>query len=557
MIKFERHPDIALNLAEWNKGGFKAMYAKDYLAGFAKVASGEWTERSFLRTLFGRDLWFLVCHGLGIKQANHPFWVKMCSEVENGPPSDTLDIWARFHGKSSILTIGETFQFQVNNPEKCTGIFCYARPAAKKPLRALKTLLEESDLLKWCFDDVLWQKPEVEAPKWSEDDGLVLKRSGSSRKESSIEAWGLTEGMPTGSHFERIVFDDLETEDIRESPDMLAKVFSKFQMAAVNLGTGSDTDQTRIIGTYYSHFGPNVKIGDMKFDDGRPVYNLRLVPGSIDGTREGQPVLMDAKVWERAKMSPHFNSQQLCNPTPDYEIKLDFAMLQPIEPRFMPKNRLKFVLIDPAGDDAQTKGVKNDSWAMGCISVEPVMDDLGTSKIFIEDAVCDSMSLNVAVDAAVGLYLRNGRITGVGIERVGTDSAYEHVRKALLAKGRYVKIKKTERDDGNMILLSPDGKSKTRRIESALSWPWNNGKIYYSTRLPSSILDKLREECAKFPLYHVDFLDMIAYVYKVIELMRFNFRCQDEDTDDEDETLTGRGGGHLSLLQGKSAVTGY
>lgn len=491
---------------------------------------------------------------MSVVSADHPFVVEICRDIESGPQSGTLDVYAREHFKSTVITQGETLQRRLREPDKCTGIFAYARPAAKAFLRSIKILCEQSDLLKWCFPEVLWAKPEAEAPKWAEDDGLIFKRKNNARKESTIEAWGLIEGMPTGRHFDDRVYDDIETDDIRESPDMLRKCYDKFEMSD-NLGVDGGTE--RVIGTFYSHYGPIKKIQDKKRIDGTPMYLTRIRAATHDGTKDGNPVLLSQERLDKLKMSVHFNSQQLCNPTPDYEIKLDFAMLQPIEPRFMPKNRLKFVLIDPAGDDAQTKGVKNDSWAMGCISVEPVMDDLGTSKIFIEDAVCDSMSLNVAVDAAVGLYLRNGRITGVGIERVGTDSAYEHVRKALLAKGRYVKIKKTERDDGNMILLSPDGKSKTRRIESALSWPWNNGKIYYSTRLPASILDKLREECAKFPLYHVDFLDMIAYIYKVIEMMRFNFRCQDEDTDDEDETLTGRGCGHLSPLQGKSAVTGY
>jgi hypothetical protein len=552
MIRFERHPEIAVTGAEWASGGFREHYTNDYEAIFRDVAAGKLAERDVLRSLFVNDLWFLIRFGFGIEKANHPFVVRMCREVERGPRTDTLDIWARFHWKSTIITQAETLQFQIKNPDKCTGIFCYARPAAKKPLRSLKVLLEESELLQWCFPEVLWKRPDVEAPKWSEDDGLILKRSNSSRKESSIEAHGLIEGMPTGSHFERNVFDDLETEDIRESPDMLAKVFSKFQMAQVNLATGSDSDQTRVIGTYYSYYGPNIQIRDLKYPDGRQMYRLRLVPGSYDGTKEGKPVLMDVNAWEKAKMSAHFNSQQLCDPTPQSEIKLDFSMMRPIEPKFLPKNRLKFVVVDPAGDDEVTKGTHNDNWAMGCISVEPVMDDLGTSKIFIEDIEYGHMKLDNAVDAAVGLYIRNGRIVGLGVERVGTDTTYEHIRKGLLAKGRHVRIKKSARDGGNLVLLSPDGKKKTRRVESALSWPLNNGKVYYVTSLDSGTLDEIRAECNKFPFFHVDILDMISYVYKLVEEMRFNFSLQ-EEVDRDDEDLDDK----PDYAQGRSAVGGY
>lgn len=555
MIKVDPHPEIAfptLPGAEYKAGGYKARYLFDYGAIFRDVVAGKLKEWDALRSLFVNDLWFLIRFGFGIEKANHPFVVNMCRAVQTGPRTDTLDIWARFHYKSTIITQAETFQFEIKNPECCTGIFCYARPPAKKHLRGLKVLMEESDLLQWCFPERLWKRPEVEAPKWSEDEGLILKRSSASRKESSIEAHGLIEGMPTGSHFERNVFDDLETEDIRESPDMLAKVFSKFQMAQVNLATGSDTDQARVIGTYYSYFGPNVQIRDLKYPDGRTMYHLRLVPGSDDGTREGKPVLMDANSWEKAKMNDHFNSQQLCDPTPRTDIKLDFSLFRPIEPKFLPKNRLKFVIIDPAGDDEVTKGTHNDKWAMGCISVDPVMDDLGTSRIFIEDVEYGQMVLSAAVDAGVGLYIRNGRITGLGVERVGTDTTYDHIRKGLLAKGRHVKIKKSARDGGNLVLLSPDGKKKTRRVESALSWPLNNGKIYYSTALDSGLLDELRAECNKFPFFHVDILDMIAYTYKLMEEMRFNFYLQEEvdagDEDFEDKP---------EYVQGRSAVGGY
>ena len=44
---------------------------------------------------------------------------------------------------------------------------------------------------------------------------------------------------------------------------MLDKVFSKFEMSYGNLGTGSDSDIIRIIGTYYSHSGPITRIQEI------------------------------------------------------------------------------------------------------------------------------------------------------------------------------------------------------------------------------------------------------------------------------------------------------
>ncbi|PIW33319.1 MAG: hypothetical protein COW28_04135, partial [bacterium (Candidatus Ratteibacteria) CG15_BIG_FIL_POST_REV_8_21_14_020_41_12] len=63
-----------------------------------------------------------------------------------------------------------------------------------------------------AFPDVVWRNPKRDAPLWSLDEGLVFKRK-TNRKEPTISAWGLTEGMPTGLHFERRVYDDIVTED--------------------------------------------------------------------------------------------------------------------------------------------------------------------------------------------------------------------------------------------------------------------------------------------------------------------------------------------------------
>jgi hypothetical protein len=524
MIKFERHPEIAITAEEWASGRFKTWYTKDYDAIFAAVAKRELDEKGVLRSLFANDLWFLIRYGFGIEKADHPFVVKMCRMVEEGSRTDTLDIWARFHWKSTIITQAETLQFEIKNPEKCTGIFCYARPAAKKPLRSLKVFLEESELLRWCFPEVLWERPDTQAPKWSEDEGLVFKRSGSSRRESSIEAHGLIEGMPTGSHFERNVLDDLETEDIRESPDMLAKVFSKAQMALVNLATGADTDQTRIIGTYYSHFGPNIKLRDLKYDDGRPIYELRLVSATEDGTRDGKPVWFDPISWEKAKKSAHFNSQQLCNPTPESDIKLDKRFLRPINRRLIPSNIFRFLVIDQAGGDETDKQSK-DMWNYCVLGIKPEMDEIGQSNVYILDVEADQMSHAEGIDGIVRMYLRNGVIMQLGVEKVGMSTTEIHITNALRAHGRNLSL-----NARNLVLLKPAGRSKVKRVESALQWPLNNGKLFYADDIPSKYIDAIMEEMDKFPLYHVDILDGIAYGYDMFKEFKFTSYLKQDNT---------------------------
>lgn len=542
-MNFKPHPQIALSKAEFNPKIHKTYYRYNYAKIFSEIASKKLDAIPTYRSLLLNDLFFMVCFGMQIEKANHPFVVEQCRVVQDGPRTDTLDVWARFHFKSVIITQAETIQYHLKNPEHCTGILAYVRPAAKAFVaKSIKPLLENSEFLKQCFPDVLWNKPESQAPKWSDDEGLVFRRKSDSRKESTIEAWGLVEGMPTGRHFERLIFDDIETDDIRESPDMLEKVYSKFQMANTNLGTGSDNDVVRIIGTYYSHFGPIVRIGQMKYDDGTPIYKLRVVPGSDNGERDGNPVLMEKNTWEKAKKSVHFNSQQLCNPTPVSDLKLDKDSLVPIAPDKIPRDVYKFMVLDQAGGD-ETDKQSTDLWSFAIIGVEPHYDDIGQSNIYILDVEADKMSHSEGINGVVTMYLRNGIIEQMGVEKVGLSTTEIHIANALKIKGRRLSLAA-----GNLVLLKPAGRSKERRVESALQWPLNNGKIFYSTAIHSKYIDAIRDEMDKFPFYHVDILDAIAYSYDMIKEYHFQHHYDQEQFQNYDYDYS---------ESGKSAIGGY
>lgn len=420
---------------------------------------------------------------------------------------------------STILTMGLTVKRILNDPECTTAIFSFKKPAADKFLMGIKETLEKPIMLE-CFPDVLYEKPETQSPSWSIQGGIRVKRGSASRKENTVEAFGLVEGMPTGGHFDHRIYDDVETADLCESPDQMGKCFSRFEMSD-NLGTNGGTEM--VIGTFYHHSGPLVKIRDKLNIHGAPMYRVNIKPATDNGQADGAPVLLSQERLDKLKTSIHFNTQQLCNPTPSADIRLDFSFLSPIDPSLLPPNRPKFVIIDPAGDASVQDRGKNDSWAMLCLSVEPKMDDLGTSNVFIEDAIVGEMALSEAVDAACQLYMRNGRINILGIEKTANDTTYEHIRNALRAKGRHLQLKKNDADAGNMILLKPAGRAKNRRIEAALQWPLYNSRIFYSTALNSHVLNMIRVEMEKFPFYHVDILDALAYLWDILQLPAYNF----------------------------------
>lgn len=535
MIKFTPHPEIALNQKEYDPQRHKAWYLYNYDAIFSDIASGKLPAVPTYRQLVLTDLFFITHFIMENPLYNCPFGVNACHMVQNNDPMTGYDveIWARGHLKSFSMTQAQRVQRILQNPELCALVMSYKKPASERFVFSVMQTLEKPILIQ-AFPDILYAKPSTQADSWSLQGGIIVNRKSKSRKEKTFEGAGLLEGMPTGGHWDDIDYDDVETLDTAKSPDVTKDLINAYEMSK-NLGMPNGMTRKRIIGTFYSHYGLLSHLIAKKTFDGKPMHKVRIIPATSDGTKTGKPIFLSQKALDELKTDPHsFNTQQLCNPTPASDVKIDFHCLRPIEYQFLPKNRLKFVVIDPAGDTAVMSSNRTDNWAIGCISVEPHMDELGLSKIFIEDIEYGQMSLEVAIDTAVAIHLRNGRITGTGIERVGTDSTYDHVMKGLRAKRRRAEIKKSERDNGNIVLLSTDQKKKATRIETSLAWPWNNGMVYYVSHLRDDALNEIREECNKFPFFHVDLLDMISYIYQVLEKMKFNFYLQVmEDQEDE------------------------
>ncbi len=501
-------------------------YKNDYGKLFADIANGHLDEVGTFKALILDDLWFIIYFVMEIPIANKKFVVDACRELEDGPASMTLDVWAREHFKSSIITIAETIQYVVKYPERCTCIFSYKKPAAENFLDSIRKTLEKPIMIR-CFPDILYEKPDTQAPSWSLQGGITIKRNSVSRKEATVETSGLVEGMSTGTHFERRIYDDVETADLAENPDQLDKCFSRFEMSD-NMGTDGGTE--RVIGTYYSHSGTLVRIQEKKTIDGKPMYITRIKAATDDGTIDGKPVFLSQERLDKLKTSDHFNSQQLCDPTPSGIRKLEGSLLRDIEPEFIPKNLFKFMVVDQAGDDTDGKG---DAWAFHVVGVEPKTDDIGASKVIILDSMITPLRETEATEEIVRMYLRNGIILQVGIEKVGISTTEIHVANALREHGRHIDVV-----NKTLVLLRPAGRNKNKRIESALAWPLYNSKLFISKDVPSVYRERLRNEMDKFPLWKRDGIDALSYVYDLIR--DYRFIIYDNDAPEEEPVdLTG------------------
>lgn len=463
----------------------------------------ETVERVVYRHLVLHDLFFIEYFILQIPNSNHPYVVERCKDVETGPPTMTLDIWFRGGYKSSIITGAETVQYHLLNPDHSSLIMSYKKGLAEK-LTDTTRKAYEMDFMKFLFPDLLWDNPNTQAPVWSIQNGFTIKRRNNTRREPSIYASGLVEGMAQGFHCERIIFDDFETEDMKDSADVMDAVFSKFEMAQF-LHTKTAADRQRVIGTIYSHLGPIMKVKDKKKLDGSPMYHCRIVPGTVGGEFDGKPVLWSQEVLDKEKTQPHYPTQVLCDPTPLKLRKLNSTYLMDIEPELIPKHVLKFMIVDPAGE---SNGKPGCDWAILNIGVDPKPDELGASNVYLMNAFIDQLSETEAPEAVARMYLTSGIILKVGVEKVAQSTAEIHIANALSAHGRRISV-----DDGSLVILRPAGRVKAPRIEKALAWPLNNAKLHMSKSVPKIYRDKIRLSMDQFPFGKLDGLDGWSYLY--------------------------------------------
>jgi predicted phage terminase large subunit-like protein len=272
-----------------------------------------------VRSLVCADLYYLlvrVCARVDMLPCagrpgfvDNQFAFERCRDVESNPDG-FLDLWSREHWKSSVITFGLTIQDILKDPETTFGIFSHTRPIAKAFLRQIMRELETNKALHAAFPDVLWGEDVRAAPKWSEDDGIIVKRK-SNPNEATVEAWGLVDGQPTSKHFKKLLYDDVVVAGSVTTPEMIAKVMVEMERS-YNLGTTPGVK--RGAGTRW-HFNDAYKtIADRK------TLEPREHPGRIGGTEDGASVLWsdDIHLAKRQEMGPYtYAAQILLNPKAD------------------------------------------------------------------------------------------------------------------------------------------------------------------------------------------------------------------------------------------------
>lgn len=501
----------------------------------------------FVRLLCRTDLFFLLWFGCSKSYIAKQWLLERCKEVEANPDGH-LDLWAREHFKSTIITYGLTIKNILashgDDPlpewprETTVGIISVTRPLAKAFLREIKETFESNDILKSLFPDILYEKPQTQSPKWSEDVGICVKRK-QVFKEQTVEAWGLVDGQPTGKHFFEVNYDDIVTQESVTNPEMIQKTTAAFGLSD-NIGTRGG--KYRIVGTPYHANDTLASI----IESGS--FKLRRHPGTFEGKwpielDKEAPLLTKQQLEDKyiKQGSYNFSCQLLLNPvaTSMQNFKLDDLKFFG---RFNHENSLAaniYILVDPANSKKSTADYT-------CMMVVACCSD---RNLYLVDIVRDRLNLKERTEKLIYLH-KKWRPIAVGYEQYGMQADIEHLQYEMdnlnyhfniirLGGGDWARLKKEDR----ISKLQPIFQSKRVYLPNRLAYVTSEGNAVDLVEI------FIKEEYTCFPVSkHDDMLDSLANILNP-DMGVFFPESEEYEENYRDE--------NHSYYQNRNATTGY
>ena len=517
-----KNSEAAFQFARWAQG--EEFYK--VVSAYANCHDDPNIDDSFIRTLGQLDRYYLGVFLCNRHDMLHPWIYERCREVESGRDGK-LDLWARFHYKSSIITFLGTIQEVLCNPDITIGLLSFSARQAKPFLRQVMQELESNEKLYNLYPDILWEKPRQQAPKWAENEGICVRRS-SNPKEQTVEAHGLVDGQPTGRHFDLIIYDDVVVQESVSTPEQIIKTTTQWELS-LNLGS-THYPRYQYAGTRYSYgdtYGTILQ---------RAAVKPRIHTATHNGQMDGLPVFLTEERWEEIKKTTSTYTvacQQLLNPIAGSDVAFLEEWWREWEIR--PYTMNAYIMVDPAS----SKKKSSNRTAMAVVGV-----DANYNK-YLLDGVCHRMSLSERWAILKRLRTKWKRAPGIrevkiGYERYGAQSDIEHFKEMMRIDGSSFPIYELNWVGGGG---SQSKKDRIQRLEPDLKdgsffWPYpTDSKRLTSLQrdakerkqdflLSSKILRKDENghsydlvkwvkdnEYSLFPTIHPDFLDALSRIY--------------------------------------------
>jgi len=371
------------------------------------------------------DRFYLLVRILGRIDCLHDWIYARCREVEENPDG-YIDIWARDHYKSTVITFAGIIQEILKDREITIGVFSHTKAVAEKFVTQIQQEFERNKILQWAFPDVLYANPSAQSPRWSVQKGLVVKRDGNP-KEGTVEAWGLVDGSPIGAHFKLMVLDDVVVPESVNTPEQIMKTTEAWSMAG-NLSM--EGGRTWIIGTRYHFADTYSEIMN------RSAAIARIYPATHNGQKDGRPVLFSYGEWEKRKrksLDSTLSCQMLCNPLGGTQRMFNVNDLKVYEAR--PRTLMGYLLCDPARSNKKTSA----NTAMVVVGI-----DAGGNK-YVLDGVDHKMDLMERWRHFRDFYERWIGAPGMvglkaGYESFGAQADLDYFQERMRVEGNYFEI---------------------------------------------------------------------------------------------------------------------
>lgn len=448
-------------------------------------------QRVIMAELGRKDLYFFIIYILGRKDMSEYNWYfDRIREVQK-EPDGRLDLWARGFCKTSIITHGMSIWDIMRNPETTIGIVSWSRRAAIDIVKAIKTELETNELLKELYPDVLYDNPEVQSPRWSDERGLIVKRT-SNKREATIEGTGLDTQL-TGRHFDILVYDDIVSVNNVTSNEVIQNTTNAL-LTSFNLV--SRDGKKRFIGTRYH----TVDTYDYLIKN--KIVKPRIYPATIDGTPDGEPCEIITKEQleeKRHEMTPFiFSAQMLLNPVSDDERRFNPQLFQYYDKASLDKlTKNVYITVDAA--TSKKKG--SDYSALAVMAVDAL------DNVYLVDLVKDKLNLDERKKKLFELVLKYKPLV-VGYERYALMADTDYIRKCQETEnirfpivelgGKLSKIERVDR-------FVPTFSNRKFYIPESLEYRDYEGKSH-------DLIQELKYEMINFPKGHDDCIDAISRI---------------------------------------------
>jgi len=412
------------------------------------------------RAWLGRnDRYYMLTMLLHRMDALHPWLYARCREVEANPDG-YLDLWFREGYKSTVITFAGAIHEIVRDPDITIGIFSHTKPVARKFLNQIKKELESNTDLQETYPDVFWADPKRQAPQWSEEKGLIVKRK-TNPKEATLEAHGLVDGQPTGAHYALRIYDDVVTLESVSTPEQVQKTTLAWELSD-NLGARGADGMLRAwhVGTRYSFadsYNTMLERGALK---------PRIYPATDNGLIDGRPVFLSEEAWAEKKLKQSeatIACQMLQNPAAGTQAMFSKDWLKFIDIR--PSTLNVYIMCDPAN----SKKKESDNTAFAVVGVD------AASNRYLLDGFRHKMGLKERWEALRGLrrvWMRQPGVQMVkcGYERYGMQSDMEYFEQEMIRdKEAFEIVELSWTSDGT--------KSKDDRVQRLQPW-FKSGRFY-------------------------------------------------------------------------------